>query len=127
MRKSARKSTPKRSQIEINRIKPLGVLSLETLQQKAQKVTSVNVELSDGEIYEFCHLPITVEQAEDFETGILDGSRLSKIRTLASEILVNKDGTPFATEEQLNQISFHELNKIVTAIFESARDQGGED
>lgn len=126
MRKSAaHKPKVKRSQAEINRVKPVGVLTIETLKVKAQQVHTVNVELPDGEIYEFYHLPVTVDQSEEFFST--QGQDLSAVRKMLADVLCNKDGSEFCTEEDLGQIDYHVRDRLIKAIFSSAREEGGED
>ncbi len=132
-RNRSRSSTAKqkKSQSEINRIKPVGVLSLDVLKAKAQQVHTINVQLPDGEVYEFYHLPVTVEQSEEFFSVISTVSssddRLVTLRKLLADVLCNPDGSEFCTTDDLLQIDFHVRDALIDAIFASARSEGGED
>lgn len=123
------KKTPKRTQVEINRIKPVGVLSLETMQAKSTRITTINVQLPDGEVYEFYHLPVTVEQSRLFYSVRTEGgeSGLDAMLEMLSNILVTREGDPFADVESFEKIDTKIIAALSDAIFSSARDEGGED
>lgn len=129
--KAAKK--PKKSQAEINRIKPAGVMSLDVLEQKSSAIKTINIKLPDGEVYEFYHLPMTVGMSERFveEIGV---NRVKLLRENLADLLVNKDGTPFVADEdgnpdstQLQVISMDILNGLYEAINASDREEPGED
>lgn len=117
----------KMTQVEINRVKPAGVLSLAILEQDAQNITSINVKLPDSEIYKFFHLPMTVDDAEELFRLTTEQSRVAGLRQLLSRLLVNEDGSVFATSEQLGSISIKVMNTIFEAMSSSAKDEPGED
>lgn len=124
-RTTAKKST-KKTQVEINRIKPVGVLSLETMQEKSTRVTTINVQLPDKEVYQFNHLPVTVEQGKAFFEA-KDESNLDAMIDLLAGILVNEKGEPLADAEALEKVDTKIITSLVNAIFDSSRDEGGED
>lgn len=122
-------ATKKKSQSEINRIKPLGVLTLDLLNQKASRINTINVQFPDGEVYEFYHLPMTVAQAESFFDSTSDEtSRLASLKSMLTDQMVNKDGTPFVTSDDAwDVVDVQALNSLVEAILGSARSNAGED
>src|SRR6476659_6197467 len=120
--KSATKK-PKKSQVEINRIKPVGVLSLQTLTEKSSNVATINVKLPDGEVYEFYHTPITANMLEN-----LSASSQTGVRDLLADVLTNRDGSPFVEDAvALGDVSMDILNLILKAINDSDREEPGED
>lgn len=123
------KKTAKKTQVEINRIKPVGVLSLETMQAKSAQIATINVQLPDGEIYEFYHLPVTVERSRSFLASRDGGeeSRLDAMIELLTEILVTVDGKPFADMESFDKVDNRIIAALANAILASSRDEGGED
>jgi len=124
--KRGAKSGPK-TQAEINRIKPSGSLSLDVLTRASQRVISINVKLPDGEIYQFHHLPMRLAQSEEFVSGVGEGERLSALRTLLTELMVNADGSQFADEEAWNEVDIRIINNLFDAIMKSSQEEGGED
>lgn len=125
--KSAAKR-PKKSQVEINRIKPVGVLSLDVLEAKSSNVETINVKLPDGEVYEFYHKSMTVGASEDFISEASTANRVSAVRRMLAGLLVNKDGSPFIKDEaDLRAVSWKVLNAIFEAINASDREEPGED
>lgn len=127
-------TTAKRTQAEINRTKPVGVLSLEVMNEKSIRVKTINVRLPDGDIYEFCHLPMTVAEAEEFFRESDASGRLAAMKTMLSEQLVNKDGSSFIPLkedgsleiETWDNIDVKIMDNLVDAILGSAREEGGE-
>jgi len=128
-RPSSRSSAKKpKSQAEINRIKPVGTLSLSVLQEKSSVVETINVKLPDGEIYEFYHKPMTVGVSENFLDQSTSKNRVEAVRNLLAELLVNKDGTRLVEDvEDLSNVSWKVLNSIFEAINASDREEPGED
>lgn len=123
----ASKSKHKMTQAEINRVKPDGILSIETLEQEAQRITAINVKLPDDKIYKFFHLPMTTNDAEELFKLTTEENRVVALRKLLSELLVKEDGSQFATAEQLGGVSMKALNLIYEAMGSSAKDEPGED
>lgn len=126
-------TTKKKTQAEINRVKPAGVLSFDSLQEKSSRIHTINVQLPDGEILEFYHLPMTVQAAEEFFDVIRDkDGGLSDViaakRNMLTDQMVNKDGSKFVdSPEAWNGIDIQIVNSIVDAILESPRSEAGED
>jgi hypothetical protein len=140
-RNSRNTSIPKKkTQSEINRTKPVGVLSLNLLKEKSKRIQTINVQLPDKDILEFYHLPMSVAQAEEFfdlirsENSTLSDTILAK-KNMLNDQLVNKDGSKFvdenlSDEERLavwDPIDIQAVNAIVDAILESPRSEAGED
>lgn len=125
--KSAARNKKQKSQAEINRIKPAGVMSLDILKKKASVVSTINVQMPDGEVYEFYHLPMTVDMSENFVSPGPDSNYVAALRDTLAELLVNKDGSPFVDDpEQLNPIPMSILNKLWVAISSSDKEEPGE-
>jgi hypothetical protein len=133
-------SSTKKTQAEINRTKPAGILTLSTLREKSKRIQTINVQLPDKDILEFYHLPMSVAQAEEFfdlirsENSTLSDTILAK-KNMLNDQLVNKDGSKFvdenlSDEERLavwDPIDIQAVNAIVDAILESPRSEAGED
>ncbi len=128
----------KKTQAEINRVKPSGVLTLGLLQEKSKRIVTINVKLPDGDILEFYHLPMTVDQAEEFFDTIAgkneDGSEktiadiIFARKTLLTNQLVNKDGSKFVESvDAWGPISSLAVTAISEAILESPQSEAGED
>ena len=123
----------KKTQSEINRIKPAGVLTFEALAKKSTNIKTINVELPDGEIQEFYHLPMTIDQAEEFfdtiggdDKTVADVIHAKKV--MLTNQMVNKDGTPFAQSvEDWGPIDTQIVTALVDAIMMSGREDGPED
>lgn len=131
-------SKKKKTQGEINKTKPKGVLTFDLLQEKSHRIQTINVQLPDGDILEFYHLPMTIDQAEEFFDTIAgkneDGSdkTLADIiyakKTLLTNQMVNKDGSKFVDSvESWGSIDTHAVTSLVDAIMESPRSEAGED
>lgn len=126
--RSKSKSSKPKSQKEINRIKPVGTLSLDVLQSKSSVVKTINVKMPDDEIYEFYHKPATVKTTKDFVTETTTINRVVAVTNFITSLLVNKDGTPFIEDaEDLDGVSWDVLNAIHGAINASDREEPGED
>ena len=127
----SRSVTPakKKTQSEINRIKPAGVLTLDLLNQKSSRVKTINVQFPDQEVYEFYHLPMTVAQAESFFNGVTEeGARLASLKSMLTDQMCNKDGSPFVeSDDAWDNVDVQALNSLVEAILGSARSEAGED
>lgn len=128
----------KKTQAEINRIKPAGTLTFDVLKQKSTRITTINVKLPDGDVLEFYHLPMTIDQAEEFfdtisgkdENG--ESKTVSDIivakKTMLTNQLVNKDGSKFVQSiEDWGPIDTEAVTAIADAIMESPRSEAGED
>lgn len=123
----------KKTQAEINRVKPAGVLTFEALAKKSTNIKTINVELPDGEILEFYHLPMTVDQAEEFfdTIGGEDKTVADVIfakKTMLTNQIVNRDGSKFVESvEAWGTIDTHAVTALVDAIMSSSREDAGED
>lgn len=127
-RNRAKSTIKKKSQAEINRTKPLGTLTFDVLSEKSSRVKTINVLLPDGEIYEFYHLPMTVAEADEFFKKDEEGLRISKLKSMLTDQMVNKDGTPFVeSADAWDGVDVQILNNLVDAILGSARAEAGED
>lgn len=121
------KPTRKLSQSEINRIKPVGTLTVDVLRQKSALVSTINVKLPDGEVYEFYHLPMTLADARDFDQATSE-DRLTAIRDNVHTRLVKKDGSPFVDDPEVwETVDVKIIDVLCRAMLESAREEGGED
>lgn len=126
-RTSKPSSKHKMTQVEINRVKPDGVLTFTVLEKDAQNINSINVKMPDDKIYKFFHLPMSVGDAENLFRLTTEQSRVVGLRQLLADLLVNEDGTSFATYEQMGSISVKVMNLIFEAMSSSAKDEPGED
>lgn len=119
----------KKSQAEINKTKAVGVLTLDLLNQKSTRVKTINVLFPDGDILEFYHKPMTVSQAEAFFDAVgSEEDRLSALKSMLTDQMVNKDGTPFVeNDDAWNNVDVQALNALVDAILGSSRAEAGED
>lgn len=125
-----RKVEKKKTQAEINRTKAAGVLTLDTLKQKSDKINTINVQLPDKDILEFYHLPMTCLQAEEFFQAIKDreDNVIAIKKSILTEQMVNKDGSKFVESvEAWDDIDVQAVNAIFDAILESPRTEAGED
>lgn len=120
-------SKTKMTQAEINRVKPDGVLSFGLLEEKSQAIAAINIKFPDGQIYKFFHVPMLVGDVEDLIKTAAESNRLVGLRTLLSNVIVNEDGSQFATADQWRTISAQIINLIYDAISASAKDEPGED
>lgn len=117
----------KKTQAEINRVKPVGELSLDVLQEKSSRICDINVRLPDGEIWQFYHLPMTLAETRDFFDAS-DVDRLTAIRDNVHARLVKKDGSPFADDPEVwETVDVKIVDAICTAMIESAKEEAGED
>lgn len=125
----ASKSSPKHNmtQAEINRVKPAGVLSFDILEKEARKINAINVRFPDGEIYKFFHLPMSIGDGEELFQLSTEQNRLVGLRQLLTRLMVNENGTPFATYEQWEPVPLKILNLLHEAMSNSAKDEPGED
>lgn len=118
------------TQAEINRVKPVGELSLDLLKQKSSRINSINVKLPDGEIYRFYHLPMTVADAKDFfaRSGEESANRIEILQEMVHQRLVTADGQPFSEDPEVwEDVDVKILDALVTAMLESSQTEGGED
>lgn len=125
--------TKKKTQAEINRVKPAGILTFDALREKSTRIQTINVKLPDGDIFEFYHLPMTVAQAEEFfETIKAQDSGLADVitakRNMLTDQLVNKDGSKFVeSADAWDSVDIQAVNALVDAILESPQAEAGED
>lgn len=134
-RNSRSKSTTnkKKTQQEINKTKAVGVLSFDSLKEKSTRIQTINVQLPDGDILEFYHLPMTCAQAEDFFDVLKsEGATLADVilakKGMLTDQLVHKDGSKFVESvEAWDGIDIQAVNAIIDAILESPRSNAGED
>lgn len=128
-RNRSKTASKKKTQAEINRTKPAGILTLDLLNKKSARIKTINVLLPDGEILEFYHKPMTVAQAEAFFSTINnEEDRLPALKSMLTDQMVNSDGTPFVeSDEAWDNVDVQALNNLVDAILGSARSEAGED
>lgn len=137
-RNRSKSITKKKTQAEINRVKASGVLTLDVLKERSKRIRTINVKLPDGDILEFYHLPMTVDQAEEFFDTIAgrneDGSDKTVAdiifakKTMLTNQLVNKDGSKLTDSvDAWGPIDSQAVTAIVDAILESAQSEAGED
>jgi hypothetical protein len=120
-----RTTKKKLSQTDINRAKPVGVLTLDLIKEKSARINTINVRLPDGEIYEFYHLPMTVAEARDF---FAREDKFESLKETCHQRLVNKDGTPLSDDINVwDDVDVKILDNIVNAMLESQKEEGGED
>lgn len=123
----------KKTQAEINRIKPTGVLTFDSLVKKSTHINTINVELPDGEVQEFYHLPMTIDQAEEFfDTIGGDDKTVADVifakKTMLTNQMVNKDGSKFAENVEVwGPIDTNIVTRLVDAIMGSGKEDGPED
>lgn len=124
------KATKKKTQAEINRAKASGVLTFDALVQKSSRIQTINVQLPDGEIQEFYHLPMTVAQAEDFFQAVKEeNSNVIEIKkSILTDQMATKDGKAFVESVEVwDNIDVQIVNALFDAILESPRANAGED
>lgn len=117
----------KRTQAEINRITPKGELSLSILEEKSARVLNINVQLPDGEVWAFYHLPMSMADARDFFEAS-EKDRLTALRDNVHTRLVKKDGTPFADDPEVwENVDVKIVDALCNAMLNSAKEEAGED
>src|SRR3954469_24853597 len=114
------------TQAEINRVKPSGVLSFDVLEKAAEVITPVNVKFPDGNIYKFFHLPMSIGDGQRLFKLSTEESRLAALRQLLTDLMVNEDGSQFATYEQWENVPVKILNLLHEAMSSSAQEEPGE-
>lgn len=125
--RSTKSTKHKMTQTEINRVKPVGVLSLDLLEKEAQKIISINVRFPDGQIYKFFHIPMSVGDGEALVKTVTEQSKIEGLHKLLADLVVNEDGSPFATYEQWTEVPIAILTCLNDAISESTKSEPGED
>jgi len=126
-RRTSKSSKPTMTQAEINRVKPAGILSLDLMEKESEKVTAINVKFPDGEIYQFFHLPVSIDDAEELLANTSEQNRIVGLRKLLSNLIVKEDGQQLATYDQWGPVAVKILNLLYEAITSSSREEPGED